>query len=59
MTTKVQFQDKNGTWHTVQSLSQVTDAYLKRVLDQAEKTYKARIRAVDLYGNILDLRDVK
>ena len=59
MANKIQFQDKNGTWHTVQSFSMTTDATLKRLLDQAEKTYGTRVRAVDGSGNLIDLRDVK
>lgn len=58
MNAKIQFQDSSGNWWTV-SIVKNTEAFIKRSLDQAEKAYKTRVRAIDASGNIIDLRHVK
>lgn len=58
MNAKIQFQDSSGNWWTVATVVN-TEAFIKRSLDQAEKTYKTRVRAIDTSGNIIDLRSVK
>lgn len=58
MNAKIQFQDSTGMWFTVSTVKN-TETFIQRALNQAEKTYRSRVRAVDTSGNIIDLRSSK
>lgn len=51
----IQIQDKNGNWLDVTKALN-NDRVIKLTVDQMQRTYQRRARAVDNRGNILDIR---